>query len=814
MSRFLLARLYFNLLLDESNEKGIRRLLDEFYSGSQAGSQSKTYDHAYGETVNRIQRQGTNASALAMQTIGWIIHAKTTLTTAELEHALAIEFGSSEFDDTNITDMEQLTSYCCGLVLVDEQTTQVRLVHYTTQKYFESTLGSLFPEALDYMTGCCLTYISYDVFESDRFKEKEEVDKIPKEYPFYPYASLNWGNHYREAPGERRILANFLDSESKLAGYDRCGFEPLNWKPTPKTSGIRAEHIAAYFNLVDLMQELLESSPDKLNIQDSSGHTSLFIAVTHGHVTMPRLLLNMGAKFDLSDKDGNSPLHAAAGQGSALIAQMLLDAGADIEITNSKGETPLHVAAGQGRETVVTMLLNRGAKVNTRDEDDRTELHGASRGDHEKIVAALLSKGANPESKTKGGDTPLHDAAFNGSVKVVKLFLENGVSSEVANDEGETPLLKVSDHLLYALVSRSDIHATFEVLLSKGANTEAKSIDGETALHRTAQRGWKVPLKLLLDHGANIEARTNDGSTPLHLAAKKMRVEAVRMLLDRGATVDATSQRRQTPLHLAASTGNEPIVTMLLEKAAKINVFDLFGCAPLSWSSFHGHTALSRLLLDRGANLNTPSSGPQPLASSPTQGGHEVASRVFLEKESNPDYFNIYQRTAFHMASAGGHTSTATFLLSAGAKPDVPDRYGRTPLFSAVCGCHEDTVQMLLGLPDVDKSRHDIWGLSPALEAQGRGLHEINRLLGGEDKDVESDMQPQSAEQKNSRFCDVCLRGIFEGEEYYSCDYFRTCKFCPPGETKSCPICGNELAKAIYRSPAVPFSELFECLWM
>jgi ankyrin repeat protein len=823
--RFLLARLYFNLLLDESNEKGIRRMLEGFGTGSHAGSQSKAYDHAYTETMSRIERQGDNASGLAKKTIGWIINAKRNLTTAELEHALAIELETSEFDETNITDIEQLTSYCCGLVLVDEQTTEVKLVHYTTQKYFENTLKSWFPEVLDHITDCCLTYLSYDVFEEDRFEGKEEVKKIPNEYPFYSYSSLNWGHHFRESPGDRSILLKFLRNEAKLTGYDRCGFEPLNWNPDPKTSGIKAEHIAAFFNLDHLMQELLETSPDNLNIQDSREHTPLFLAVHHGHESVAKLLLNMGARVDLPDTDGNSPLHAAADQGSTRVVQMLLDKGADIEMKNSKNETPLYVAAGKGHDIVVTQLLDRGANVDAKEDYGRTALHAASTGDRVTIIEVLLSRGANLESKTKDGDVPLHDASYNGNLKVVKLFLEKGMSPEIANDEGETPLLKVSDYLLYGLANHDDTDATFNLLLNKGANTEAKSKHGETPLHRTAQRGWETPVKLLLDYGANVEAKTNDGMTPLHLAAQKERVEIVRMLLDRGASVDPMSRSRQTPLHIAASTGNEAIVTMLLDKAALVNVFDRFGCTPLFWSSLNGQETVSRLLLNKGANPNPPSSGPQPLPSATTEGGHDAALRALLEKESNPEQFNVYHQTAFHMASAGGHISMATLLLSAGAKPDTPDRYGRTPLFNAVCGGHSDMVQLLLGLPDVDKCRPDIWGLTPALEAQRRGLHEINRLLNS--KNVESGMEsitessaeptvePQSTGQKRFRFCDVCLRGILEGEECYSCDYFQTCKFCPPVQTKSCPLCGNELVKAIYRLPKTSFADLFEsCVCM
>jgi hypothetical protein len=285
--RFLLARLYFNLLLDESNEKGIRRMLEQF----RTGSQSDAYDHAYSETMSRIERQGANASGLAKKTIRWIINAKRNLTVAELEHALAIELESSEFDETNITDIEQLASYCCGLVLVDKQTTEVKLVHYTTQNHFEGALKSWFPEVLDHITDSCLTYLSNNVFEEDRFEDKEEIKKIPNEYPFYNYSSLNWGHHFREAPGDRSILLKFIQSKAKLTGYDRCGFETLNWEPEPKTRDIKAEHIAAHFNLEHLMQELLVTNPDNVNIQDSRKQTPLFLAAIHGHESMAELLL-------------------------------------------------------------------------------------------------------------------------------------------------------------------------------------------------------------------------------------------------------------------------------------------------------------------------------------------------------------------------------------------------------------------------------------------------------------------------------------------------------------------------------------------
>jgi hypothetical protein len=190
-------------------------MLEQF----RTGSESNAYDHAYNETMSRIDRQSANASDLAKKTIGWILNAKRTLTVAELEHALAVEIETSEFDETNITDIEQLTSYCCGLVIVDEQTRNVTLVHYTTQKYFEGTWKTWFPNIHGLMADSCLTYVSYDVFE-DRFQTEAEIEGIPREYPFYNYASHNWGHHFREGPEIPSNALKFLQSQAKISAYD------------------------------------------------------------------------------------------------------------------------------------------------------------------------------------------------------------------------------------------------------------------------------------------------------------------------------------------------------------------------------------------------------------------------------------------------------------------------------------------------------------------------------------------------------------------------------------------------------------------
>jgi hypothetical protein len=100
-------------LADQPNEKGIRKVLTSF----RTGSRTNIYKAAYDQTVKRMENQSPDALERAKRTIGWITNVKRPLTVEELEEALAIEIESSDLDETNITDIEQLTSYCCGLVI-------------------------------------------------------------------------------------------------------------------------------------------------------------------------------------------------------------------------------------------------------------------------------------------------------------------------------------------------------------------------------------------------------------------------------------------------------------------------------------------------------------------------------------------------------------------------------------------------------------------------------------------------------------------------------------------------------------------------
>jgi len=72
-------------------------------------------------------------------------------------------------------------------------------------------------------------------------------------------------------------------------------------------------------------------------------------------------------------------------------------------------------------------------------------------------------------------------------------------------------------------------------LLNKGANTEIKDRDGNTALHDAALVGDPTALAYLISMKARVNATNNNGETPLILAVHRKDIDAVQALIDAGA---------------------------------------------------------------------------------------------------------------------------------------------------------------------------------------------------------------------------------------------------------------------------------------
>ena len=113
---------------------------------------------------------------------------------------------------------------------------------------------------------------------------------------------------------------------------------------------------------------------------------------------------------------------------------------------------------------------------------------------------------------------------------------------------------------------RGDI-AALARLKCRGADVDARDVDGATAMHLVCEEGHTSALAWLLDAGADLHGRNNCGDTPLHSSAHCGRVDTTLALLSRGADPEATNRFGVTPRVGAARRrqGNWRAVQVLLD---------------------------------------------------------------------------------------------------------------------------------------------------------------------------------------------------------------------------------------------------------
>jgi ankyrin repeat protein len=506
-------------------------------------------------------------------------------------------------------------------------------------------------------------------------------------------------------------------------------------------TGATALHIAASQGLVEATRVLADRRSD-LQQRDGEGRTALRLAVG-ASTEAARLLLERWMPADASERA--DLLHHAVYQLNTELVDLLLERRCDANLPNQNCPTALFELAyfwgslgfssyaERKRITCLDLLLKHGADVSARDDRGWTVLHPMAGFSDIQAVDRLLKAGADPEACDNVGRTPLMNS---GTVAVVERLLSAGASATRCDNFGYDALdhmfMRANDavcqllsagvrtprpeaHLIRAIRSRDA--AKVAALLESGVSARTVDGGGRSVLHLAADEQSVPIMTLLLDKGADVNARDLDGDTPLYecLSSKgqtevsaEERENCITLLLDRGASADKVNAR---------------------EEAAIFAVPLLWRCLP---------SVSKRLLAACGTGRNHRG---ETVVMAAIQYGEVDHVRELLREGLDVKATDEKGRTALHFAARGfagdflkgrqdQDVEKARLLRMHGAELEATDRFGDTPLFAAVSGGNGPMIKFLLD-SEADSSRRNNAGETIVTVAlQRRNYELVNHLLG------------------------------------------------------------------------------------
>uniref|UniRef100_A0AAQ5YZ00 Ankyrin repeat domain 52 n=1 Tax=Amphiprion ocellaris TaxID=80972 RepID=A0AAQ5YZ00_AMPOC len=474
--------------------------------------------------------------------------------------------------------------------------------------------------------------------------------------------------------------------------------------------GMLPLHLAALYGFPDCCRKLLSNGqfynlmPSMMsgemppvgfdiNIVDDHGRTCLHAAASGGNVECLNLLLNSGAELDMKDSLGRSPLHYAAANGNSQCTISLVRAGAEANELDLTGCSPLHYAAAShtfcGTNSQPDFIMEKEQEASL-------------------CLDYLLDNGANPTLKNSKGYSAVHYAAAYGNKQHLELLLEISFNclEEVESNIPVSPL-----HLAAYYGHCEALRLLCETLVS----LDVRDIEGQTALHLAAQKGFSTCVEVLLKHQASYTLKEHKHKwTPLHAAGvlnksvnfgqvdcllllvnreqsadvidsqdTRGHEDCVSALLEHGASALCRDSQGRTPLHLAASRGHTELLHTLLTAAKKADPLDSMldhrGYTPTHWAAYHGHEGCLHILLENKVFSNQEGNLFTPLHF--TVSIDSVCSSCILM------YTLLECRTPLHAAAYSGNVAGLQLVLAQRAEVNAVDHSGCSALMVAAdCG--------------------------------------------------------------------------------------------------------------------------------
>ena len=312
----------------------------------------------------------------------------------------------------------------------------------------------------------------------------------------------------------------------------------------------------------------------------SSVSSTLFSRDNEGVTALDRGLLVNDAYYDifittkageLRDIEGQSIVHYFVRTKNLKGIRKCIEEGIPISVVDDNGKTPLDLAFesldDEDSVEIAAELIMGGAdevetefsyfqdamlarNVNSRFDDGQTPLHLAAIYGHNAIAKYLLENDADTTVQDSSGATPLHEAVRYGNIDIAKSLLNSGANVNARDNLGKTPVMLI--------LPKDKTAEIYKLLITYRADLTQKDMFGDTVLHTASMLNvGAVTFSVLISGGADVDARNKEGVTPLAIAVQKNDLETVKLLTAAGADIHTQDTNGNSPLSIALAGSPE-----------------------------------------------------------------------------------------------------------------------------------------------------------------------------------------------------------------------------------------------------------------
>ncbi|KAI0468422.1 hypothetical protein F4859DRAFT_524356 [Xylaria cf. heliscus] len=768
---FLLVRLHMESLETEDvcTLHAIQEKLDSF---------SNSLTDKYQDIMNRIRQQTKIRQNIAISTLAWVTYAQRPLSVDEVRHALAVDLTSGLFQADMQPLQADITAFCCGMVIVENDTLQ--LVHVTAREFmlglketsddfinFDATISQVcavylcIPEleqpdenSVSYATEIWgrppETYDEREIFrvQSGLVYRTQHQTATPRTgltfksklriYPLIQYAAQYLGHHLRAISDANCIAANNALNKT---------ISVLQERPKRKFFEEVLYQVCSYPPQALSRQNYPLSISEPECGSDSENDESLTLSSDDGG----REPLLTGQGSDSGDCRDITSLHLAAHLGVARLVKQLLSDLSLVNVKDFNGCTPLSIALAAGHLDTALLILNAGAKLDLlSNEGCQLLLIAAQSGSPAGAVIRCILQDAL-HIRGRGGNIIAEQIIWLLRFTAVKMMyywakvsnkcqrlwskMEQGRRCEPSRFE-PTPQ-PVGCHLLRRLLPYSPGRksVTFVDLPTDGdmfASIPSQSARGfrRRRLARTVTEAIMSPSEYVKRKYLNLVAAAfqNDTKTITKLIQKE------------GVFVDNENLKRRgcywslvnLALFLAVERKNINGVKALVEGGVDVNSRDYGARTPLHRAVIQRNSQLVEFLLGKEAEVNAKDARgdtPWVLAASTRD---EKMSKLLIRHGADVNTQRRDGDNKLYSAAAGGDVSDLKFLISQGVDPSITTNLFWAPLHKASENGHIECVKLLLDAGAVVSPVSDT-GMTPLDMAIERKQVDIQQLLRSKD---------------------------------------------------------------------------------